>query len=71
MNKASDMMSQIAPTAKAMIDAEQVDTSALRNQYKAEMNNAEIMKSGPAPSWEAWLKEKGYGLANGQVTRNK
>jgi len=67
------MIDKQSPTVKEMVKEDPLKgkLAELRTQYKAATSNAEITKGDKVAPWEDWLREKGYGLANGQLVRSQ
>ena len=70
MAKASEMLNKSTPSAKDLVGDKfpPANTVELRNQYGAENREAQLNDKS-IPPWEEWLKQKGYGLVNGQAVR--
>lgn len=70
MAKASDMISKQTPSVKDLVGDKlpPANTVELRNQYNAA--NIEAQTSDKSiGTWPEWLKEKGFGLVDGQAVR--
>ena len=71
MAKASEMMNKPSPTAKDLVGDKlpPANTVELRQEYQQADEAAQTGSGEKLPPWPEWLKEKGYGLVNGQAVR--